>query len=633
MSRDGSVYDARSIKILKGLEAVRKRPGMYIGSTGKRGLHHLIYEVVDNSIDEAMAGYCEHIKIIIHLDGSVEVEDDGRGIPVDIHPDEGRSALEIVMTTLHAGGKFSHDTYKVSGGLHGVGVSVVNALSEWLEVRVKRDGKIYYQRYERGVPITPVKVIGEAKGSGTLVSFKPDPEIFTTLEFDHAVLDSRFRELAYLNPGLKIEFVDERLDERKVHQYGGGISEFVKFLAKGKRIFHEPIRVGGCWNDIKVDIALVYTSEYNSLIKSFVNNINTVEGGTHETAFKTVLTRVMNEYLKKLKLVREKGFSLQGDDVREGLIAVISVFVKEPQFEGQTKSKLGNEEVFEGVSKVFREELIRYFDRNEKVVKAILEKAVQAARARIAAKKARELVRRKSALENTTLPGKLADCISTDLETSELFIVEGDSAGGSAKQARDRNFQAILPIRGKILNVEKASMDKLLKNEQISDILVAIGTGVGDDFDISKLRYGKIIIMTDADVDGAHIRTLLLTLFYRYMRGLIEEGRVYSAVPPLYAARYNGKVKYMYSDEELEEFRKGMKGQKFELQRYKGLGEMNAQQLWETTMNPETRKLIRITVEDAEEADLIFSILMGDNVDERRTFIIQNALKVSNLDI
>jgi len=633
MSRDGSVYDARSIKILKGLEAVRRRPGMYIGSTGKRGLHHLIYEVVDNSIDEAMAGYCEHIKITIHPDGSVEVEDDGRGIPVDIHPDEGRSALEIVMTTLHAGGKFSHDTYKVSGGLHGVGVSVVNALSKWLEVRVKRDGKIYYQRYERGVPITPVKAIGEAKGSGTLVSFKPDPEIFTTLEFDHAVLDSRFRELAYLNPGLKIEFVDERLDERKVHQYGGGISEFVKFLAKGKRIFHEPIRVEGCWNDIKVDIALVYTSEYNSLIKSFVNNINTVEGGTHETAFKTVLTRVMNEYLKKLKLVREKGFSLQGDDVREGLIAVISVFVKEPQFEGQTKSKLGNEEVFEGVSKVFREELIKYFDRNEKVVKAILEKAVQAARARIAAKKARELVRRKSALENTTLPGKLADCISTDLETSELFIVEGDSAGGSAKQARDRNFQAILPIRGKILNVEKASMDKLLKNEQISDILVAIGTGVGDDFNISKLRYGKIIIMTDADVDGAHIRTLLLTLFYRYMRGLIEEGRVYSAVPPLYAARYNGKVKYMYSDEELEKFRKNMKSQKFELQRYKGLGEMNAQQLWETTMNPETRKLIRITVEDAEEADLIFSILMGDNVDERRTFIIQNALKVSNLDI
>lgn len=626
-------YDASSIKILKGLDAVRKRPGMYIGSTGKRGLHHLVYEIVDNSIDEAMAGFCTRIKIVIRQDGSVLVEDNGRGIPVDIHPEEKKSALEIVMTTLHAGGKFSHDSYKVSGGLHGVGLSVVNALSEWIEVYVHREGKVYHQRYERGIPVTPLRVLGESQRTGTTTIFKPDPEIFTTLEFDFAVLDSRFRELAYLNPGLEIEFVDERLGESRIYRYDGGIAEFVKHLSKSKKPLHDPILIEGEQDETKITIGFVYTKDYDSLIKSFVNNINTIEGGTHETAFKSVLTRTVNDYARKLNLIKEKDLSLQGSDVREGLVAVISVWVKEPQFEGQTKAKLGNEEIFEAVSRFFREKLSEYFERNEKVARIIAERAVTAARARLAAKRARDLVRRKNALESTTLPGKLADCISTDLDSSELFIVEGDSAGGSAKQARDRNFQAVLPLRGKILNVEKSGLDKLLKNEQISDIIVAIGTGIGDDFDLSKLRYGKIIIMTDADVDGAHIRTLLLTLFYRYMRPLIENGYVYSAVPPLYAVRFGREVRYFYSDEELEDFRRSMNGQKFEVQRYKGLGEMNPSQLWETTMNPLSRKLVRISIEDAEEADRVLSVLMGEDVNERRTFIFQNALKVSNLDI
>jgi len=626
-------YDASSIKVLKGLEAVRKRPGMYIGSTGKRGLHHLVYEIVDNSIDEAMAGFCSKIKIVIRRDGSVLVEDDGRGIPVDIHPEEKKSALEIVMTTLHAGGKFSHDSYKVSGGLHGVGLSVVNALSEWIEVYVHRDGKVYHQRYERGNAVTPLRVVGESHRTGTVTVFKPDPEIFTTLEFDFAVLDMRFRELAYLNSGLEIEFFDERLGENRTYRFDGGIAEFVKHLSKGRKVLHDPIVLEGEWEGTRATIGFVYTKDYESLIRSYVNNINTIEGGTHETAFKSVLTRLVNDFARKLNLIKEKDLSLQGSDVREGLVAVISVLVKEPQFEGQTKAKLGNEEVYEAVSKIFRERLSEYFERNEKVVRVIIERVISAARARIAAKRARDLVRRKNALESTTLPGKLADCISTDLESSELFIVEGDSAGGSAKQARDRNFQAVLPLRGKILNVEKSGLDKLLRNEQISDILVAIGTGIGEDFDLSKLRYGKIIIMTDADVDGAHIRTLLLTLFYRYMRPLIEMGYIYSAVPPLYAVRLGKETHYLYSDEELETFRERLNGQKFEVQRYKGLGEMNPSQLWETTMNPAVRKLIRISVEDAEEADLVLSVLMGENVDERRAFIVQNALKVSNLDI
>ena len=623
-------YTARDIKILKGLEAVRKRPGMYVGSTGKRGLHHLVYEVVDNSVDEALAGYCSRIRVSLMEDGSVEVEDDGRGIPVDIHPDVGKSALEVVMTTLHAGGKFSKDSYKISGGLHGVGVSVVNALSEWMEVEVYREGKVYRQRYSRGEPVTPVEVVGRTEKRGTKVRFKPDPEIFSTVEFDPDVIERRLRELAFLNPGLEITFEDRTRRSKKVFKYEGGLSQFVEYLNKGRKVLHDVIRVSGRYNDVVVDVAFQYTLSYSEDIQAYANNIKTVDGGTHVTAFKTTLTRLMNEYGKKMGVLK-KGQSFQGEDVREGLTAVISVLLKNPEFEGQTKSKLGNEEALEVVSKVLREGLRDYFDTNQQVLKRILDRISQAMRAREAARRAKEMIRRKNVLESTSLPGKLADCTSSDLEKSELFIVEGDSAGGSAKQARDREYQAILPIRGKILNVEKASFDKLLKNEQIGDIIVAIGTGIGDDFDMKKLRYGKVIIMTDADIDGAHIRTLLLTLFYRYMRPLIEEGRVYIALPPLYRVSSGKEVHYVYSDEELEEILKDSK--RYTIQRYKGLGEMNPEQLWETTMDPDRRKIVKVTIEDAEEADRLFEILLGSDSSSRRDFIERHALSVTNLDI
>ena len=625
-------YDARSIKVLKGLEAVRKRPGMYIGSTGKRGLHHLIYEVVDNSIDEALAGFCDTIRVTINEDGSVEVEDNGRGIPVDIHPEVGKSALEVVMTTLHAGGKFSKSSYKISGGLHGVGVSVVNALSEWMEVFVYREGKIYRQKYRRGEPQTPVEVIGETDKRGTLVRFKPDAEIFSTIDFDPGIVEKRLQELAFLNPSLKIIFEDKRRDYRKVFEYQGGISQFVEYLNRGKKTLHDVVRVNGKHNDIITDVALQYTTSDSENILAYANNIKTVDGGTHVTAFKTTLTRLMNEYGKKMGYLK-KNQSFSGEDVREGLTAVISVMIKNPEFEGQTKSKLGNEEALEAVSKVLREKLKEHFDVHQADLKKILDKIQRAMRAREAARKAREMIKRKNILESTSLPGKLADCSSTDLEKTELFIVEGDSAGGSAKQARDREFQAILPLRGKILNVEKASFEKLLKNEQINNIIVAIGTGIGDDFDMSKLRYGKIIIMTDADIDGAHIRTLLLTLFYRYMRPLVEDGRIYIALPPLYKVSVGKQDYYLYSDEELREFVKNLDGKRYVVQRYKGLGEMNPDQLWQTTMDPDSRRIVKVEIEDAEEADTLFEILLGNDTTSRRNFIERHALSVTNLDI
>ncbi len=625
-------YDARSIKVLKGLEAVRKRPGMYIGSTGKRGLHHLIYEVVDNSIDEALAGYCDTIRVTINEDGSVEVEDNGRGIPVDTHPEMGKSALEVVMTTLHAGGKFSKDSYKISGGLHGVGVSVVNALSEWLEVFVYRNGKVYKQRYERGNATTRVELVGEADKTGTLVKFAPDPEIFSTTDFDSDIVEKRLQELAFLNPGLKIIFEDKRRNYRKVFKYEGGISQFVEYLNRGKKPLHEVVKIRGIHNDILVDVALQYTTSDSENILAYANNIKTIDGGTHVTAFKTTLTRLMNEYGRKLGYLK-KSQLFSGEDVREGLTTVISVLIKNPEFEGQTKSKLGNEEALEAVSKVVREKLKEHFDIHQIDLKRILDKVQRAMRAREAARKAREMIKRKNILENTSLPGKLADCSSSDLERTELFIVEGDSAGGSAKQARDREFQAILPLRGKILNVEKATFDKLLKNEQINNIIVAIGTGIGDSFDISKLRYGKVIIMTDADIDGAHIRTLLLTLFYRYMRPLVETGRIYIALPPLYKVNVGKMDHYLYSDEELREFLESLDGKRYMVQRYKGLGEMNPEQLWQTTMNPEKRRIVRVEIEDAEEADTLFEILLGNDTANRREFIERHALNVTNLDI
>ncbi|RKX39199.1 MAG: DNA topoisomerase (ATP-hydrolyzing) subunit B [Thermotogae bacterium] len=625
-------YNAQSIKVLKGLQAVRLRPGMYVGSTGKRGLHHLVYEIVDNSIDEALAGYCSRIRVKLCADGSVEVEDDGRGIPVDVHQETKKSALEVVMTTLHAGGKFSKDTYKVSGGLHGVGASVVNALSEYLKIWVYRDGKIYYQEYTRGAPLEEVKVIGTTNKTGTLVRFKPDPEIFSVREFDADIIENRLRELAFLNSNVTIEFEDETERIKKTFHYKGGISEFVRFLTKNSKALHDVIHIMGEHNGTRVEVSMVYSSSYSQQILSYANNIRTVDDGTHVTAFKSVITRLLNEYARSMGILKKEE-SFQGDDVREGLTAVISVFLKNPEFEGQTKSRLGNEEVVEAVSKVLRSNLIDYFEANKSALKAILEKASHARRAREAARRARELARRKSAMETASLPGKLADCVTREVEKAELFIVEGDSAGGSAKQARDRDFQAILPLRGKILNVEKSSMVKLLKNEQISDIIVAVGTGLGDNFDISKIRYGKIIIMTDADTDGAHIRTLLLTLFYRYMKDLIVNGKIFIAVPPLYRVSYSKNARYVYDDIELKEVLAEIGDRKVEIQRYKGLGEMNPEQLWETTMNPETRKLIRVDIEDAEEADTLFNLLMGESVPERRSFIERHALKVTNLDV
>ncbi|WP_036222538.1 DNA topoisomerase (ATP-hydrolyzing) subunit B [Mesoaciditoga lauensis] len=638
MENNNYNYNAGSIRILRGLEAVRKRPGMYIGSTGSAGLHHLINEIVDNSVDEATAGFCDWVKVEITPGSVVIIEDNGRGIPVDEHPEEHKSALEVVMTDLHAGAKFSQNTYKVSGGLHGVGASVVNALSEWMEVYVKRNGKIYYQKYERGVPLEPVKIIGEAQGSGTKSIFKPDSEIFRTIEFDRRIVEHRLMELAFLNKNLTIEFVDSREEEpyRKIFHYEGGIIEFVKYLSKNSKLIVEnPIYFTGKKDGVEVECAFTYTNNYDENLVAFVNNINTVEGGTHVTAFHWSLTRIMNDFARRLGILKKDSENFKGNDTREGLVAVLSVKVPEPQFEGQTKAKLGNEEVTDVVNSVMQDKLPEILELDQKNLKRILERISQALAARIASRKARELVRRKSALENTSLPGKLADCTMSGKENSEIFIVEGDSAGGSAKQGRDRNLQAILPLRGKILNVEKASMERLLKNEQINNIIVALGTNIGEDFDISKLRYDRIVIMTDADVDGAHIRTLLLTLFYRYMRPLLEEGKVYSAVPPLYKITFGKNHAYAYSDEELREIVDDLKSknQKFDVQRYKGLGEMNPEQLWETTMNPETRKMMKIEIEDAEYASDVFRILMGNDVESRRDFITRHALNATNIDV
>lgn len=626
-------YNAQNIQVLRGLEPVRQRPGMYIGSTGKNGLHHLVYEIVDNSIDEALQGFCDTITVAIKIDGSVEVEDNGRGIPVDIHPETNTSALEVVLTTLHAGGKFSKNSYKVSGGLHGVGASVVNALSEWMEVEVHRNGKIYKQRYSRGVKTTEVEIIGETSKRGTIVKFKPDKLIFTTTDFDADTIIARLRDIAFLNPNVTIHFIDERNEIRKTLHFAGGLKEFVSYLNKGSKALHDIVTIEGTYQDVQVTIAFQYTDDDGETIVSFVNNIKTVDGGTHVTGFKTAFTRVVNEIGKKKNII--KGEPFKGEDLRDGMTAVVNILMMgTPQFEGQTKSKLGNEEVQEAVAKIVRDKLMDYFEISENILKIIVQKAQQTREAREAAKRAREAVKRKNALGASTLPGKLADCIVRSVEDAELFIVEGDSAGGSAKQARDRNFQAILPLRGKILNVEKSNELKLLKNEQIRDIITAIGTGIGEGFDISRLRYGKIVIMTDADVDGAHIRTLLLALFYRYLRQLLEDERIYIAMPPLYKLAVNTeKPVYLYSDEELKEYLNRVNGKKIEIQRYKGLGEMNPEQLWETTMNPKTRKIIKVRIEDAEEADNLFEILMGTDPEERREYIMRHARQLNLVDL
>lgn len=629
-------YDENQIQVLEGLEAVRKRPGMYIGSTSAKGLHHLVWEVVDNSIDEALAGFCTKIDVIIHEDNSITVIDNGRGIPVGENVKLKKSTLEVVLTVLHAGGKFGGEGYKVSGGLHGVGVSVVNALSELLVVQVKRDGLIHQQEYRRGAPQYDLKVVGEAGDTGTLIRFKPDPEIFTeTTVFEYEILQSRIRELAFLNKGIEITLLDERTGTSKSYRYEGGIIEFVQYLNRTREVLHEqPIYVEGSKDHIQVEISLQYNDSYTENIYSFANNINTHEGGTHESGFKSALTRIINDYARKTGVIKDNTSNLSGDDVREGLTAIISVKIPEPQFEGQTKTKLGNSEVRGIVESFFAEKLQEFLDENPSVSKRILEKGLQAARAREAARKARELTRRKSALEVSSLPGKLADCSSKDASISELYIVEGDSAGGSAKQGRDRHFQAILPLRGKILNVEKARLDRILGNAEIRAIITALGTGIGDDFDIAKARYHKIIIMTDADVDGAHIRTLLLTFFYRYMRKIIEAGYIYIAQPPLFKIERNKTVRYAQSEKERDQIISEFgEGAKVNIQRYKGLGEMNATQLWETTMDPESRTMLQVTIEEAIEADVVFDTLMGDNVEPRRDFIQTYAKTVKNLDI
>jgi DNA gyrase subunit B len=636
MTANQHAYDESQIQVLEGLDAVRKRPGMYIGSTGVRGLHHLVWEVVDNSIDEALAGVCTKIEIVVHQDNSVTVIDNGRGIPVGEHPKMKRPTLEIVLTVLHAGGKFGGEGYKVSGGLHGVGVSVVNALSEYLIAEVKRDGHIHVQEFRRGVPQGDIKIIGDTEETGTSITFKPDAEIFTeTTEFDAEILQSRIRELAFLNKGLEIRFVDERSGSAETFKYDGGVVSFVEYLNRNKQPIHEePIYIEGIKDNISVEIALQYNDGYTENIYSFANNIHTHEGGTHESGFKSALTRILNDYARKTNAIKENDANLTGDDVREGLAAIISVKIPEPQFEGQTKTKLGNGEVRGIVESLFAEKLEEFLNEHPNVAKRIVEKGISAARAREAARKARELTRRKSALEVSSLPGKLADCSSRDASISELFIVEGDSAGGSAKQGRDRNFQAILPLRGKILNVEKSRLDKILSNAEIRAIITALGTGIGDDFDLARARYHKIIIMTDADVDGAHIRTLLLTFFYRYMPKMIEAGYVYIAQPPLFKLERNKTVRYAYNDKQKDEIlREFGEGAKVNVQRYKGLGEMNYEQLWETTMDPKHRTLLQVSIQDAIEADAIFDTLMGDNVEPRRDFIQKHAKYVKNLDI
>lgn len=636
LEQNKQVYDESQIQVLEGLEAVRKRPGMYIGSTSQRGLHHLVYEIVDNSIDEALAGFCKNIEVYIHHDNSITVIDDGRGMPVGIHPKMKKPTVEVIMTILHAGGKFGGGGYKVSGGLHGVGASVVNALSEVCEVEVKREGHIWKQVYERGKAVTGLDIIGDSDEHGTKIYFKPDSEIFEETEYDYDTLAKRIRELAFLNKGIKILLSDERNDKKEVFHYEGGIKSFIQYLNRNKQVVHkEPIYVEGIKNDCSVEIAFQYNDSYTENIFAFANNIDTVEGGTHLAGFKSALTRVFNDYAKKFGVLKENDKNLAGEDIREGLTAVISVKLIDPQFEGQTKTKLGNSEVRGIVDNILGENVSAFLEENPQVAKAILDKSLLASHAREAARRAKELTRRKSVLENTSLPGKLADCSSKDPSECEIYLVEGDSAGGSAKQGRNRNFQAILPLRGKIMNVEKQRIDKILGYEEIRAMITAFGAGIGKDFDIEKIRYDKIIMMTDADVDGAHIRTLLLTFFFRYMRELVEQGHVYIAQPPLYKVSKNKKDIYAYSDKELEVVLKefGGKDSNTNIQRYKGLGEMDATQLWDTTMDPEKRTLLRVNVEDAMAADEIFTILMGDKVEPRREFIQQNAKNVINLDI
>lgn len=630
-------YDESQIQVLEGLEAVRKRPGMYIGSTNEKGLHHLVWEIVDNSIDEALAGYCDHITVTIEKDNSITVTDNGRGIPVGMHKKANRPAVEVILTVLHAGGKFGGGSYKVSGGLHGVGASVVNALSSELEVFVHLDGQIHYQQYKRGVPQEDLKVIGETDVSGTRIHFKPDTEIFTeTQEYQFEILANRLRELAFLNKGIKISINDERDEEQedKDFYYEGGIVSYVEHLNRTRDALHEPFYVESESDGISVEVSLQYNDGFVSNIYSFANNIHTYEGGTHESGFKTALTRVINDYARKNQMFKENDPNLTGDDVREGLTAIISIKHPDPQFEGQTKTKLGNSEARTITDNIFNEFFSKYLFENPDAAKHVVEKGLMASRARAAAKKARELTRRKNALEVSNLPGKLADCSSKDPTISELYVVEGDSAGGSAKQGRDRHYQAILPLRGKIINVEKARLDKILSNNEVRAIITALGTGIGEDFDISKARYHKIVIMTDADVDGAHIRTLLLTFFYRYMRPLLEHGYIYIAQPPLYKIQQGKAIYYAFNEKEMEtKLAELSNSPKPSLQRYKGLGEMNPDQLWETTMDPETRTLLQVSLQDAIEADEVFEILMGDKVEPRRNFIQDNAAYVKNLDV
>ncbi len=633
-------YGADAIQVLKGLEAVRKRPGMYIGSTGPKGLHHLVYEIVDNSIDEALAGYCTHIEVEILPDNIITVRDNGRGIPVGINEEEGLPAVTVVLTVLHAGGKFGGSGYKVSGGLHGVGSSVVNALSEWFEVEVSQNGHIYKQRFERGNIVTDLEVVGDTDETGTLIRFKADSEIFTeTTVYDFEILQRRLREQAFLNAGLKITLTDKRDEENiveEVYCYEGGIRSFVDFINKSRGlspVHDEILHFSTVQDDKSAEVAISYNDGYNEIILSFANNVRTIDGGTHEDGFKTALTKVFNDYGRKFKLLKDNDKNLSGDDVREGLTVVISVKLTEAEFEGQTKGKLGNTEMKSLVNKMLYEKMMTYFEENPAVAKTIFSKALDASRAREAARKARDTARRKSAFEGNSLPGKLADCIENNPEHTELFIVEGDSAGGSAKEGRDNRIQAILPLWGKMLNVEKARIDKVIGNDKLTPIVLALGTGIGDEFDIEKIRYHKIVIMADADVDGQHIRTLLLTFFFRYMRPLIDEGYIYIAQPPLFKVSRGKSFKYAYTEEERDRYTAEFGGDKVDVQRYKGLGEMDPEQLWETTMDPATRIMLRVTLEDAMEADETFSILMGDKVEPRREFIEKNAKYVQNLDI
>ena len=633
MVEDVQSYEARDIQVLEGLEAVRRRPGMYIGSTDVRGLHHLVYEVVDNSIDEALAGACDRIEISIHPNGSVTVVDNGRGIPVEIHEQTGRSALEVVHTILHSGAKFGGGGYKVASGLHGVGVSAVNALSEWLQVEVKRDGKLYAQRYERGVPVTPVKAIGKAKGTGTKTTFLPDSEILQTFDYKFDTLVQRFREMAFLTRGLTIHFLDERDGREMSFYFEGGITSFVRYLNKNRTILHAPIHVEKQVDSALVEAAIQYTDGYAESVYAFANNINTVDGGTHLTGFRSALTRTLNDYARKNSLLKDNEPNFSGEDTREGLTAIVSVKLTDPQFESQTKARLGNAEIKGQVESVLSEALSTFLEENPRQAKAIIEKCLTASRARVAARHARDLVIRRSALESSTLPGKLADCSERDPAKCEIYIVEGDSAGGSAKQGRDRHFQAILPLRGKILNTERARLDRILKNKEIQALISALGTGISDWFDLSGLRYHRIIIMTDADVDGSHIRTLLLTFLFRYMEPLIENGHLFIAQPPLYRIESKRKVYYVYTEAERARLLKKLDDSKVSLQRYKGLGEMNPDQLWETTMDPEKRTLLQVVIEDGAAADRTFDMLMGSSVPPRKRFVQTHAKEVRNLDV